>query len=96
MLTIVGYVQIDAAPEVGEASRLSSRSATTARRISCMPPPAPPSAARGAPPQREPPTPQGHPSEFGAKRIAVQQAAVPSFDASHYFQVGVWTLRNIE
>ena len=80
-------MQTDAASEAGEISRPPSRSATTARRISCMPPPAPPSAARGGPPQREPPTPQGNPGDFGAKRIAVHQAAVPTFDITQHFQV---------
>ena len=81
-------VQTDAASEAGEVSRPPSRSATTARRISCMPPAATPSAAQGGPPQREPPTPQGNPGDSGAKRIAVHQAAGPAFDAAQHLQVG--------
>ena len=87
----VSNLQNDAS-DSAEAVRAPQRSALSARRISCMPPPAPLSAGRG--PQRDPTaatlTPAGSAGVYSAKRIALQeQTAVPvmpSLEAAQQLQ----------
>jgi len=85
----------NAASDSAMAARATQRSALSARRISCMPPPAPLTAARG--PQRDltaaTPTPAGSTGGYSAKRIALQeQTAVPvmpSLEAAQQLQASI-------
>ncbi|DBB01644.1 hypothetical protein WJX77_005003 [Trebouxia sp. C0004] len=93
-LRVLSGATQNAASDSAEAVRAPQRSALSARRISCMPPPAPLTASRG--PQRDPsaptPTPACSNGGYSAKRVALQeQAAVPgmpSLEAAQQLQHG--------